>query len=769
MNAGIQLLKSIIAIAIMMIYVGDVSAQNDKEAPAHWAPNLSLKDIHYNGTFSGEIFKIGAWSESGPLLQYIEPVESGKSTNLISLNLEDGHKQELISGQTLWAEDINRLVVIEDFEFSEDGNFVLIFTDSEPVWRAKTKGFYYLYDLKTNCLSAISNRELGFQMFAKLSPDGSNVAFVRERNLYVVNLADGVERRLTSDGSKGGIINGTFDWVYEEEFGLRDGWSWSPDGQSIAFFKLDESRTRDFAMTDLRNQYPQYVSFRYPKAGERNSRVKVGIIDISSGETSFFETGTWAENDDGSEYIARMGWTPPVGGSSSVWMMKLNRDQNELDLLFGKPSTGKLSTILHEKEATWIEVSDKKLTFLENGKHFVWQTEVDGFRHLNLYESDGTFVAPVTSGHWDVTQFHGIDEASSTAYFTGTIANSIERQLYGISVDFGEMDSEARVSTPYRITSGTGVHNISMSSDLAYYIDEFSDASSPITWTLNTSEGSHIASLEDNARLKKMLSKIELVEPEFVQIPGADGTLLNAYLIKPRAFSPSSSYPLLMYVYGGPGSQTVMDSWGGTNYLWHHYLANELNIVVASVDNRGTGGRGKKFKSSTYKHLGQIEAEDQIAAAQYLGEFSYINEDRIGIWGWSYGGYMTLMSMLYGEGPDTFKMGVSVAPVSDWRLYDTIYTERYMSTPQKNPEGYKAGSPTSYASNLKASQKLLIMHGDFDDNVHFQNSIQMIDALQAANKQFDFMPYPGKNHSIVGGHTRLNLFTKATMFIKDNL
>ncbi len=760
---------SLVMLLVMLSGTRLALGQESQENPAHWPPHLTLESIHLNGTFGGNEFRSGQWAERGPIVRYIEQSKSGKGTDLVAYDLEKDERFLLLNGDLLCAPDVGRIVDIHGYTFSRDESKVLIFTDSEKVWRAATKGYYYLYDLERAELIPISDREVGFQMFAKLSPDASRVAFVRDRNLYLVDLETRSEMALTTDGSEGGIINGTFDWVYEEEFGLRDGWQWSPDGKKIAFFKLDETETRDFAMTDLTSQYPKYVNFRYPKAGEKNSRIKVGVIDIETGATSYFETSTWGESAQKAEYIARMGWTPEIDGSSHVWMMRLNRDQNELDLLFGSEDGARIQTILQESESTWIEISDQKLSFLEDGKHFVWQSEGSGNRHLYLYQNDGKQLASITSGDWDVASFHGIDEASSTAYFTAAISSPMERDLYSIRLDIGGGDTAARVSSPIKISSQAGVHGVNMSPDFRFYIDEYSNSSTPPAWTLRASDGHKVQTLEANAKLKKILSVHHLPQAEFIQIPGSDGSSLNALMIRPSDFDPAETYPLLMYVYGGPGSQTVIDKWGGNVYLWHAFLADDLGIVIASVDNRGTGARGKAFKSSTYLNLGQLEAADQISAAQHLGKLPYIDAKRIGIWGWSYGGYMTLMSMLSGEGPETFKLGVAVAPVSDWRLYDTIYTERYMSTPQNNPVGYKKGAPTHYAHRLGKTQKLLIMHGDFDDNVHFQNTVQMINALQVANKQFDLMVYPGKNHSISGGHIRLNLFTKATDYIKANL
>lgn len=727
---------------------------------------LTLEDIHASGQFYGESFRGGRWTEEGPVITYIER-ENG-ATHLIRYNLETNSRERLIDGNKLRAPDVDRLIQFEDYQYSTDGKKVLLFTDTQRVWRMNTKGYYYIYDLESDVVTPVSERDKGYQMFAKISPDGRNVAFVRDRNLFLVDLGSREEKQLTFDGSEGAIINGTSDWVYEEEFGLRDGWKWSPDGRYIAFFQFDESETREFLMADLRGLYPDLLSFRYPKAGEANSEIHVGVIDISTGEIRFFDTDTWFEGGEDYEYIPQMGWTPQVGGKYLVWMFRLNRDQNKLDLLYADPEDASVRTVLHEESDSWLDVetgfSDLdvgNLTYLQDGKHFVWLSDRDGFRHLYLYENDGTFVRQITKGEWAVTEFHGIDESTGAVYFTATKESPLERHLYRAEL---ERDGE-----PVKITKEAGWHGINMSRDHRYYIDTYSNVTTPPVVTLHRSDGEQINVLEDNESLIALLEEYDLPKPEFLTVPGADGVSLNAYIIKPREFDPNRQYPLLLHVYGGPGSQEVRNQWAGTEHLWHIMLAEEYGVLVAGVDNRGTGGRGKAFESAVYKQLGKLEAADQIAAAQYFGSLPYIDAERMGIWGWSYGGYATLMSMLTGEGPETFKVGIAVAPVSDWRLYDTIYTERFMSTPQKNPEGYKVGSPINHVKNLRSDQKLLIVHGDFDDNVHFQNAIQVADALQAANKQFSLMVYPGRNHGIAGGVTRLHLYTLLTNFITENL
>ncbi len=735
---------------------------------------LTLQDLFASPQFYERGFEGGRWTDEGATVTYI--IEEGGITDLVRYDLRTDEVEPLIEGERLVAPDVNRPIRIEDYAYSQDGKKVLLYTDSERVWRRNTKGFYYVYDVASGTVTPLSDRSKGFQMFAKLSPDGEHAAFVRDRNIFLVDLNTMQETPLTTNGSEGGIINGTTDWVYEEEFSLFDAWNWSPDGRYIAFAQLDESNTRNFAMADLRGQYPVISEFRYPKAGEANSEIHIGVIDMATKETRFFDTGTWNAGGDSLEYIPRFGWTPQIDGRNYVWMFRENRDQNVLDLLYADPASGEVRNVLTERAMAGIELDDPfgdletpLLTFLEDGEHFVWLSERDGYRHLHLYENDGTYVRQITSGPWDITDFHGIDEDAGIVYITATIESPLERHLYRVPVDLGKRAGRSVASAPVKITERPGWHSIDFSKDLSYYIDTYSNAITPSVVTLHKADGDQVKVLEDNQQLRTLLASYQLPEPEYLTVPGADGTPLNAYLIKPSDFDPSKEYPLLIHVYGGPGSQEVTKQWAGIERLWHYMLAEEHDILVAGVDNRGTGARGRDFRTVPYKRLGVPEAEDFIASARYFGDQPYIDADRIGIWGWSYGGFMTLLSLLYGDGPEVFDTGIAVAPVTDWRQYDTIYTERYMSTPQKNPEGYRIGSPVTYADRLREDQDLLIVHGDLDDNVHFQNAIQMADALQAANKQFDFMVYPGRNHGIYGGTTRLHLYTMLTEYLVENL
>ena len=753
-----------------------------RPAPAQEKPSFTLKKIHASSTFRPDSFQGGRWAEEGPVITYIEPADTADATHLMRYNLRTDERTRVIDGTNLYAEDVDRIVPIQDYAFDDAGDKVLIYTDSKEVWRTNTKGFYYVYDLNTQALTPIADRDDGYQMFAKFNPSATQVAFVRNRDLHVVDLETGTETALTTDGSEGGIINGTFDWVYEEEFGVQDGWRWSPDGERIAFFKLDESDTRSFPLVNNTTRYPEITPFRYPKAGEVNSEIKVGVVDLSAVDAaaagqsqaiSYFDTQTWdpgltkaEEAVDPHEYIARMGWTPAIDGEHRVWMFRLNRTQDTLDLMYGHPGTGETERVLRETQDTYIDVTDEKISFLEDGERFVYLSERTGYNHAHLYRNDGTPLGPITAGAWEVTQFHGLDEDAATAYVTATRDTSLERHLYRVDVS---MEAHETAAAPEKVTTRTGWHTINLSNDLDYYIDRHSAAGTPPTWTLHAADGERLTVLQQNEALAQRLDSLDLPQKQFTTLPAADGTPLNASIIKPTDFDPGTPHPVLMYVYGGPGVQTVTHRWGGSRALWHQYLAQTHDVVVVSVDNRGTGGRGKAFQDVPYRQLGQPEAADQVHAAQALADSAWVDADRIGIWGWSYGGYMTLLSMLKDDGPTTFDTGVSVAPVTDWRLYDTIYTERYMAPPQRNADGYKNGAPLAYADRLREDQHLLLVHGDDDDNVHFQNSVQMANRLQAANKQFRFMMYPTHEHGIAGGNTRLHLFTMITDMLAEHL
>jgi len=782
----------LVALLALVAFVPGTLAQN----------RLTLEDIHASPKYIGTFFQGGRWAETGPVLLYVRGNADG-SSDLMQVNVETDRREVVIAGSGLRKDDDGaKALAMEDYTYSKDGRKVLFFTDSSPVWRYNTQGYYYVYDLDTRRVVPVSAREPGTQLFAKFSPDGSKVAFVRNRNLYVKDLATGQERALTTDGADGSIINGTTDWVYEEEFGLRDAFQWSPDGRRIAFMQFDESNERMFDMIDNRDFYPKVTAFRYPKAGTPNAEVRLGVIDVASGATRFFDTGTWRSQNDATEYLPQFGWTPAnAPGGAQVWALRMNRDQNDATLLYGDPASMAVRTILRETSPTWLEVetgftdlTGGTLTFLDSGQGFVWVSERDGYRHLYLYKTDGTFVRPLTRGPWDVTGFLGADEANGTIFFAAAKESPMERHIYRQVVDLttgaatgrtngrGATTGRGRGATsgrnattpappePVRLTLEAGWHDADLSRDRRYFIDSHSTLEQPTVVTLRRTGGTIVRTLEGNDALRRTLAQTRRPRVEWTTVPAADGTTrLNAMVWKPSTFDASKKYPVLLYVYGGPGSQTVKNQWGGSRQLWHEYLAEELGVVVVSVDNRGTGARGNAFKTVTYKRLGQLEAQDQIAAARYIGQQSWADASRLGIWGWSYGGFTTLNSLLMGAGPQTFRVGMAVAPVTDWKQYDTIYTERFLSTPQNNPAGYTDGSPIRYAANLADHQHLLIVHGDLDDNVHLQNTTQMTYALQNAGKPFDLMIYPGKNHGIGGRATRLHLFRMMTDYVRDNL
>ncbi len=740
-----------------------LQAQQDK-------PHLALQDIWASRKFVGKFFQRGQWADQGPIITFTK-ADTARVTHLRSLDLANNEDTIMLDGNKLHAEDVDKLINIEGYTYNQDRSKLLIYTDSAPVWRRNTKGYYYLYNLGSGKLTPLSPREKGYQMFAKFSPDGKHVGFVRNRNLYLVEVASMKETELTSNGSDGAIINGTTDWVYEEEIGLRDGWSWSPDSKHIAFFQFDESATSDFFMVDLRGKKPRDIHFRFPLAGEPNSEVHIGVIDLKKHETKFLETGTWKSDSDEFEYIFRMGWTPKLDGKHKVWLLRMNREQNKAELVYGHPGNMKIRTVLKEEEETWVEVINffggDHISYLKDGKHFTWISERDGYKHIYLYKNSGEMVRQLTQGEWRVTQIEGIDEQAGKIYFSGTKASPVERHLYVADL------APSNGSEPTCLTKGVGNHTINMSKDFSYYIDTYSNIDTPPVTGLYKSDGSLVKVLEDNAVLKETLAPYELPKYEFTTIKAADdSTDLHGYVLKPSDFDANKKYPLLVFTYGGPGIQQVRNAWQGGFALWQTFMVEEKDFIFVCFDNRGAAGYGKAFQSANHKRLGTLEPQDQIAVAKYWGGMPYVDASRIAIWGWSYGGTNTLLSMLKYDGPEIFKAGVAVAPGTSHELYDTIYTERYMSTPEKNGDNYAEANLTNFADRLGDDQKLLIVQGDLDDNVHFQNAIQMAAALQKANKQFQLMIYPGGNHGMAGTgnpFTYFHMFTMITNFIVESL
>ncbi|MFQ5689163.1 MAG: DPP IV N-terminal domain-containing protein [Gemmatimonadota bacterium] len=722
-----------------------VWAQEAPPAARAAAGEFTLERIHGTAAFQPAEVSV-TWLADGRHWATLDEDARGRP-ELWRVDAVTGRRERWIGAEELRPQGSVKPIRVESFSLSADESRVLLFANAQRVWRQRTKGEYYVFDFASRTLTPVS-RAPGWQMFAKFSPDASRVAFVRDHDLFVTDLGTGEEHRLTSSGSET-IINGTTDWVYEEELGLRDAFRWSPDGRRIAYWQFDQSPIPEFDLIDQTKLYPEITPVRYPKAGQPNSKVRVGSIDLETGRTTWFDTGS-----DPESYLARMDW---AASSEEVSIQRLNRHQNRLDLLLGDSRTGRTRTVLTETDAAWVDLMDP-LVWLDGGSRFVWTSERDGWRHLYLYGRDGRLIRQLTRGEWEVTELNGVDEASGRVFFTAALESPLTRQLLSVSLKGGE---------PKELVGGRGSHSGQFGPDFGYFLDTHSTIDTPPTTILYRVKGSDaetVRVVEDNHALAARLDSLGLGSVEFTRVRAADGTPLNSFLIKPRDFDPNRRYGLLMYVYGGPGSQTVIDRWGGSRYLWHQYLARH-GVLVASVDNRGTGARGRQFKKQTYLKLGQLETADQLAALSQLGALPFVDAHRVGIWGWSYGGYMALLTTL--ESGGRVAAGISVAPVTYWGLYDTIYTERYMRTPDENLEGYRKGSPLTHAAELESP--LLIVHGTGDDNVHFQNTLLMVQALEEANKQFDVRFYPNKRHGIAGPVTRVNLFRLLTDFALGRL
>lgn len=633
---------------------------------------------------------------------------------------------------------------IDGYSFSDDEQKILISTDEEPIYRHSTQANFWVYDREVNTITSVFER--GKHRLASLNPQADKVAFVFENNLYYRDLKTGATRQVTTDGRDNAVINGATDWVYEEEFSFDRGFYWSPDGQKIAFYRFDESQVPEFTMTNYRNElYPEYVTFKYPKVGAPNSKVTVHIHDLGAGATVRAETGDW-------EYIPRIKWTR---NAAQLCVFRMNRHQSELELLLADTKTGATSVLLRETNKYYIDIHDN-LTFLRDGKHFVWSSEQNGWNHLYLYTMDGKLVRPLTDGKWEVTEFYGVDEANDVFFYQAAKKSATQREVYRQPL-MGK-GAEKLLSTE------NGWNTAQFSSNFDYFVLNYSNINTPPTYTVLDRNSKRVRLIEDNAALQAKQDAAGVSPADFFSFNTSENVLLNGFIIKPARMNPGFRYPVLMFVYGGPGSQQVTDAWKGQNYWWFQMLAQQ-GYVVACVDNRGTGGRGEEFKKMTYLQLGHYETIDQIEAARYLGRQPYIDPARIGIFGWSYGGYMSSLCLL--KGSDVFRAAIAVAPVTNWKWYDSIYTERYMRTSDENDKGYEDNSPVNFANKLQGSY--LLVHGMGDDNVHFQHTAEMANALISANKQFDTYFYPNRHHGISGGNTRLHLYTRMTNFLNEKL
>ncbi|MBA4744847.1 MAG: S9 family peptidase [Muricauda sp.] len=695
---------------------------------------ITLEEI-WGGEFRTEHMDVLRSMDNGTQYTILNTEQSPRSSSLDKYDYETLEKMETIVASS------DAIPYFSSYTFSDDESKVLLATEVEPIFRRSRLGIYYVYDIASKELTKISETKI---QEPTLSPDGSQVAYVLDNNIYVLDLKSGTIKQVTTDGSKGTIINGVTDWVYEEEFAFVRAFEWNSNGTKIAFLRFDETEVPHFSMDVYgKGLYPYQHEFKYPKAGEKNSIVTLHLYDVASGNISDVDL-----NDP--YYIPRIKW---MHNPNDLSVQTLNRHQNDLKLYAVNAEDNSVSILLKETDDAYVDIDDD-LTFLDDDS-FIWTSEADGFNHLYLYGRDGKLKNQITEGPWEVTRYYGYDEKHDRIFYQSVENGSINRGVYSIST---------KGKRKKALSTDEGTNSAAFSSDFTYYINTYSSATTPYRFTLHkASDGKLLKEIKDNSALLNKLEGYEVAPKEFSTI-NINGYDLNMYMIKPADFDPNKKYPLFMFQYSGPGSQQVSNSWMGSNDYWHQLLASQ-GYIVACVDGRGTGLKGRDFKKLTQKKLGKYEVEDQIAAAQKLSERSYIDENRTGIWGWSYGGFMSTNCLL--KGNDTFEMAIAVAPVTSWRFYDTIYTERYMQTPQENPTGYDDNSPFNYPELLKGNY--LLVHGSGDDNVHVQNTMRMIEALVQANKQFDWAIYPDKNHGIYGGNTRLHLYTKMTSFVKENL
>ena len=632
-------------------------------------------------------------------------------------------------------------ISLDDYEFNNTETKLLIASDDESIYRHSSKSDYFIYDISTKQINKLSEGEK--QMYATFSPNSTEVAFVKENNLYYKELNSNNEIQITTDGKKGSIINGASDWVYEEELVLVSAFDWSPDGTKIAYYKFDESKVKEWHMELYNDLYPEQVKFKYPKAGEENSKVEIYVYDLQT------KTNQKLNLPIPYEYISRINWS---NDSKNVAIQTFNRLQNHLAVHLINVDNNQAQLIYEEKDERYVEIPTT--IFLASKNQFIITSEKNGYNHAYLYDISGKLINQITNGLWEVTEIYGVDEKTGTMYYQSTEESPITRNIYSIKLNGKDKK---------KLNTKNGVNNAEFSSTFNYFINTWSNANTPYRTTINDNKGKEVRLLEDNQPIVKRMAEYSMANKEFFKVR-INGQELNAWSIKPVDFDSTKKYPLFMFVYGGDGNQTVIDEYDSFNDFWYQHLASK-GYVVISVDNRGTEGRGAEFRKSIYKQLGKYETEDQIEVAKYFSTLPYIDGSRIGIFGWSFGGYLSTSCLL--KGADVFKTAIAVAPVTNWRYYDNIYTERYMQTPQENAQGYDDNSPINHVEKLKGNY--LLIHGMADDNVHYQNTTEMINALIKANKQFTQFSYPNKNHGISGGNTRLHLYNLMTNFIINNL
>ena len=733
--------KYLLVSAFLVFGMLSASAQEKK--------NFELEDLYQRGTFYAKSVRGMNSMKDG------KTYASFEKGQLNIYNYQSGKLEKTLFGiSDLTVHPDSLPIGLQNYELSQNEDKMLCLTDMESIYRHSFHANYYVYDFNAKTLQPLSKN--GKQRLATFSPDATKVAFMRDNNLFIKDLTTGEEKQFTSDGLYNHIINGAPDWVYEEEFSFSQGFYWSPDSKKIAFMKFDESNVREFQMEEFEGLYPDWYSFKYPKAGEDNSIVGIYVYDLASGKTVKMDTGT--ETDI---YLPRIAWTKDA---NVLAIQRLNRHQNHLEILAADATTGKSRVFYDETNEYYIDITDD-WHFLEDGKRFLMTSERSGYNHIYLYNMDGTLVKQLTDGPWDVTSVYGFD--GREVYFQAAKNTPVDRQIYAVNLK-GKMRE---------VIGRPGTNNARFSNDFSYLININSSITQPAQYELYTNKGKLVRVLEDNHEFAEKLKTFNLGEKKLLKISDPaftlpDGTQvdIDAWQILPPDFDPSKKYPVLIYVYGGPGYQTVLNSWANSDYWWLQLLAQH-GIISVSINNRGSGAQGEVFKKMTYLQLGKYETEDMITLAKYMAKQPYVDGDRIGIYGWSYGGFMAANGIT--KGAEVISTAVSVAPVTNWRYYDNVYTERFMRTPQENPDGYDLNSPVHNTALIKGNY--LLCHGSGDDNVHYQNAMELIKAMISNGKQFDLMIYPNKNHGIYGGYeygpgeSRMHLFNKIDSFLFKHL
>jgi dipeptidyl-peptidase 4 len=729
--------------------------------------DAGLLTVEATFTFDADRVDAVRWQADGSGYFVLEPTPGHTAASIIRYDAASGAKTVLVPAEKLVPAGTTTPLAIKSFDLSSDEQSVLIFTNTARVWRSNTRGDYWVINLKSGKLLKLGgDAKPSTLMFAKFSPDGTRVGYVRENNIYVQSLADEKITQLTTDGTTH-LVNGTFDWVYEEELFCRDGFRWSPDGAHIAYWQLDSEGVKEFKLiNDTAGLYPVITSFPYPKAGEMNSAARVGVISASGGATRWFEI----QGDPRNNYLPRMEW---AGSSNEVIIQQLNRLQNQNTVMLGDIQTGKVRTILTEKDDAWVDVAwgeigwDKHglargdAEWIDGGKRFLWASERDGWRHIYSVSRDGQDLRNITPGNFDVIGVERIDTAGGWMYYSASPDNATQHYLFRSKLDgSGKPERLSPQNQP-------GTHHYLFPDRGDFVIHTYETFKQPpVTDVVRLPHHTSVRTLIDNQELRERLSKLKQTESAFFRVDIGGGTTLDGWMIKPLGFDDHKKYPVLFYVYGEPWGQTAVDSWDDQTLMWHTMLAQQ-GYIVMSVDNRGTPApRGRGWRKVIYRKMGIVNSQDQADAVKAISKWPFVDASRIGIWGWSGGGSSTLNAMF--RYPDLYRTGMSVAPVPDIRFYDTIYQERYCGLPQDHPDEYKASSPVSFANQLKGN--LLVVHGSGDDNVHYQGTEELVNALVASNKDFRIMVYPNRSHGIYEGPgTRLHLFTLLTNYLDEKL